>query len=273
MMTLCSASSTMTMKYGEFAVYVVEVCRTCGGYHLARSGLLGCKGLGPGPEPREAAPAARPPWRDRPPETAGCWQVTTEPAGPRQPNQGTGVQMRWAQGPGRESQRYQDGDDRSVDAGSRPGRGAQPGIPPGPPQPDDRPGTPQPGVRPGMPQPGVRPGMPQPGVRPEMPGGGASPGAGVGSGGGAGPRAGSGTAAGRSVPPRGPRGRTRMLLVLACTFLLLVVVAAGVLYAAAKIPLPGQIRTDQVSVVTFADGTEMARIGAPNRTDVPLSKV
>src|SRR6266511_3281486 len=264
MMTLCSASSTMTMKYGEFAVYVVEVCRTCGGYQLARSCLLGCKGLGPGPEPREAAPAARPPWRDRPPETAGCWQVTTEPAGPRQPNQGTGVQMRWAQGPGRESQRYQDGDDRSVDAGSRPGRGAQPGIPPGPPQPDDRPGTPQPGVRPGM---------PQPGVRPEMPGGGASPGAGVGSGGGAGPRAGSGTAAGRSVPPRGPRGRTRMLLVLACTFLLLVVVAAGVLYAAAKIPLPGQIRTDQVSVVTFADGTEMARIGAQNRTDVPLSKV
>ncbi len=64
-----------------------------------------------------------------------------------------------------------------------------------------------------------------------------------------------------------------MLLVLACTFLLLVVVAAGVLYAAAKIPLPGQIRTDQVSVVTFADGTEMARIGAQNRTDVPLSKV
>src|SRR5262249_6958845 len=32
-------------------------------------------------------------------------------------------------------------------------------------------------------------------------------------------------------------------------------------------------RADQVSVITFADGTEMARIGAQNRTDVPLSTV
>jgi membrane peptidoglycan carboxypeptidase len=64
-----------------------------------------------------------------------------------------------------------------------------------------------------------------------------------------------------------------VLLALASFFLLLVVGAAGVLYAATTIPLPGQIRANQVSVVTFADGSELARIGAQNRTDVPLSRV
>jgi membrane peptidoglycan carboxypeptidase len=86
------------------------------------------------------------------------------------------------------------------------------------------------------------------------------------------PHAGAPTAAGRQAPRR-RLGRTRLFAVLTCALLLVLAVAAGVLYAAAKIPLPGQIRTDQVSFVTFADGTEMARIGAENRTDVPLSKV
>jgi membrane peptidoglycan carboxypeptidase len=64
-----------------------------------------------------------------------------------------------------------------------------------------------------------------------------------------------------------------VLLVLTAFVLLLVVAAAGVLYAATTIPLPGQIRANQVSVITFADGSEMARVGAENRTDVPLTKV
>lgn len=45
----------MAMDYGEFAVYVVEVCRTCGWNHLALSFLLGRNGLAGGDGRREAA--------------------------------------------------------------------------------------------------------------------------------------------------------------------------------------------------------------------------
>jgi hypothetical protein len=44
----------MAMDYGEFTVYVVEVCRTCGWNHLTVSYVLGRNGLA-GSEPREAA--------------------------------------------------------------------------------------------------------------------------------------------------------------------------------------------------------------------------
>ncbi len=45
----------MAMDYGEFTVYVVEVCRTCGWNHLSTSYQLGRKGLPHGPDSREVA--------------------------------------------------------------------------------------------------------------------------------------------------------------------------------------------------------------------------
>jgi hypothetical protein len=45
----------MAMDYGEFTVYVVEVCRTCGWNHLSTSYQLGRKGLPHEPGSREAA--------------------------------------------------------------------------------------------------------------------------------------------------------------------------------------------------------------------------
>jgi hypothetical protein len=45
----------MAMDFGEFTVYVVEVCRSCGWNHLALSYLLGRNGLPRGDRQREAA--------------------------------------------------------------------------------------------------------------------------------------------------------------------------------------------------------------------------
>jgi hypothetical protein len=45
----------MALNYGEFTVYVVEVCRTCGWNHLTMSYLLGDRGSSRGSGPREAA--------------------------------------------------------------------------------------------------------------------------------------------------------------------------------------------------------------------------
>jgi hypothetical protein len=45
----------MAMDFGEFTVYVVEVCRSCGWNHLAMSYVLGRKGLREGSGRREAA--------------------------------------------------------------------------------------------------------------------------------------------------------------------------------------------------------------------------
>lgn len=45
----------MAMDFGEFTVYVVEVCRSCGWNHLALSYLLGRKGLARDRRQQEAA--------------------------------------------------------------------------------------------------------------------------------------------------------------------------------------------------------------------------
>ena len=64
-----------------------------------------------------------------------------------------------------------------------------------------------------------------------------------------------------------------MLLGFFLVFVLLPAIVAGILYATISVPLPGQITANQVSVLTYSNGTELARIGAQNRTDVPLSRV
>lgn len=80
-------------------------------------------------------------------------------------------------------------------------------------------------------------------------------------------------------PPSGARGtrrrrrRRRIVAIVLTGLLLMMVGAAGVMYVATRIPLPQQIVTSQVSVITYADGSTMTKIGAENRTDVPLSKV
>ncbi len=48
----------------------------------------------------------------------------------------------------------------------------------------------------------------------------------------------------------------------------------GVVYSATRIPLPAEVHLKQSSIIYFADGrNEMARVGAQNRTDVPLRAV
>lgn len=59
--------------------------------------------------------------------------------------------------------------------------------------------------------------------------------------------------------------------------------AAGVavVYAATRVPLPGEVKTDQTSIIFYGPpagsnqgtGDELARIGTVNRTDVPLAQV
>src|SRR3954447_12473779 len=51
----------LAMTFGEFQVYVVEVCRACGWNHLVEQYLLGRDGLGDGvPETADAVGAAAP---------------------------------------------------------------------------------------------------------------------------------------------------------------------------------------------------------------------
>ncbi len=69
------------------------------------------------------------------------------------------------------------------------------------------------------------------------------------------------------------RRRRRLLGIVAVAFVALLVGATGVIYAAARVPLPGQITNKQISTITYADGTVLARIGPENRTDVSLDKV
>src|SRR6195952_206570 len=62
--------------------------------------------------------------------------------------------------------------------------------------------------------------------------------------------------------------------VLFTVFALFVVAAAGLFYAATKVPLPDSVDTEQVSTITYRDGrTEIVKIGSVNRTDVPLDAV
>jgi membrane peptidoglycan carboxypeptidase len=64
-----------------------------------------------------------------------------------------------------------------------------------------------------------------------------------------------------------------VVLAVLLTLLMLPVVVFAVLYATINVPLPNQIQATQVSVLTYSNGAELARIGAQNRTDVPLSRV
>ncbi len=70
------------------------------------------------------------------------------------------------------------------------------------------------------------------------------------------------------------RRRRRLAVVAGATALFVVCAGLGVIYAATRIPLPGEARNKQRSVITFADGrTEMTRLGAENRTEVRLAAV
>jgi membrane peptidoglycan carboxypeptidase len=56
-------------------------------------------------------------------------------------------------------------------------------------------------------------------------------------------------------------------------FTVLVLFTTFAFYHFTNVPSPESLRTDQVSVISFSDGSEMARIGAVDRTSVSLSKV
>ena len=75
--------------------------------------------------------------------------------------------------------------------------------------------------------------------------------------------------------PARRRWRPSRRLVLLALLLppLLLVLAFLVLYARTDVPRPESLAPPQVSIVTYADGTEIGRVGAQNRIDVPLSKV
>lgn len=45
----------LAMRYEQFSVHVVEVCRTCGWNHLVRSYVLGTSGVGSRRSPRRTA--------------------------------------------------------------------------------------------------------------------------------------------------------------------------------------------------------------------------
>ena len=81
------------------------------------------------------------------------------------------------------------------------------------------------------------------------------------------------------VVPDAPRSRwrrrpsRRVVLVALLGPLVAVFALLGIAYAATDVRPPSEIDSPQVSVITYDDGTEIGRIGAQNRQDVPLSKV
>ncbi|HEY9472385.1 MAG TPA: transglycosylase domain-containing protein, partial [Mycobacteriales bacterium] len=79
------------------------------------------------------------------------------------------------------------------------------------------------------------------------------------------------------VSHRGGRKRRRRRWIALASGGIVLVLVAGVLggaYAAARIPLPGEVVNPQTSVLTYSDGkTELARVFAENRTEVRLSEV
>ena len=78
----------------------------------------------------------------------------------------------------------------------------------------------------------------------------------------------------RAKRPKRRRLRTIVVALLPVLALLAGAVAGGLYGAFDSIPLPAQVRSDQASVLYYADGvTELARVGVENRTDVPLSEV
>ncbi|MGB9377688.1 MAG: transglycosylase domain-containing protein [Mycobacteriales bacterium] len=71
---------------------------------------------------------------------------------------------------------------------------------------------------------------------------------------------------------RKSRRRRRIAFIAGALSLFMVFGLLGVVYAATKIPLPGDVKNNQSSIIYYSDGrTEIARIGAENRTDVKLS--
>ncbi|MDQ3733153.1 MAG: penicillin-binding protein [Actinomycetota bacterium] len=93
------------------------------------------------------------------------------------------------------------------------------------------------------------------------------------------PRPGTGSRRGRSAKrseSRKQRIKRRIQIAvaaLAALFVLLTVFVV-VLYLNTEVPTPDQIRTNQTSVVYYADGTTpLARVGEENRTDVELGVV
>jgi membrane peptidoglycan carboxypeptidase len=73
-------------------------------------------------------------------------------------------------------------------------------------------------------------------------------------------------------PGRGRRWRRLLRLALAAMLLALSAVA-GMVYALVQVPYPDLIVPDQVSLITYSDGTPLATWGSLHRIDVPLSRV
>ena len=69
---------------------------------------------------------------------------------------------------------------------------------------------------------------------------------------------------------RRPSRRTALLLAVPPALLLIALVAV---FVATDVPRPETIAQPQVTVLTYSDGSELGRVGAQNRTDVPLSQV
>ncbi len=68
--------------------------------------------------------------------------------------------------------------------------------------------------------------------------------------------------------------RLKVLLGLVAGAFVLLGVFVGVVYATTEVPDPSSVQSAQTTVVYYADGTtEMARLGAENRTNVPLAEV
>ncbi|WP_018504072.1 transglycosylase domain-containing protein [Parafrankia discariae] len=75
-----------------------------------------------------------------------------------------------------------------------------------------------------------------------------------------------------------PRWLRRLVLIGMTSGALLFVAGIAVIYAATRVPLPEEVKTDQTSIISWAGpdgkpGAELTRIGTVNRTDVPLSQV
>ena len=74
-----------------------------------------------------------------------------------------------------------------------------------------------------------------------------------------------------------PARRWRRLLWWAAAILIallaLGVLALAVVYLRTDVPRPESLANPQVSVISFADGAELSRVGAQNRIEVPLAKV
>ncbi len=78
----------------------------------------------------------------------------------------------------------------------------------------------------------------------------------------------------KRAPRSRSRRRRRLTFTAGALALFLVCALLGVVYAVTRIPLPGEVRNKQASVIYYADGrTEMGRLGAQNRTEVKLRAV